>query len=381
MKDLVGAQKLYSVGTYDRSDAASTLPKDQSELRERGMKESYQEAIIPLTDDVIKEKYINFYKGIRFGRILEDLDTFAVWIGYSHNRDPAKGSDQKSNLSIVTAFVDTIEVKHSRIQPDQDVKMSGHVTWAGKTSLEVTMQLEQMYQDTWKKILDAKFVMVARDPVAKRAAFVNPLKVINDEEKEIFEMGEQRKKKRQDQSTQSLLRTPPDAEERLLIHDLFLQTLDPNSASFRVRVKPENSVWMEETMLKTMTICHPEQRNLYNKVFGGFLMRKAFELAWANANLLCQSRPYVLAVDDILFRKPVEIGSLLFLSSQIVYTSGTKMQVKVHAEVVNPADGHHDTTNMFHFTFDSKKTNVPILMPKSYAEAMMYLEGKRHFER
>lgn len=56
---------------------------------------------------------------------------------------------------------------------------------------------------------------------------------------------------------------------------------------------------------------------------------------------------------------------LFFL--QIVYTSGTKMQVKVHAEVVNPVDGHHDTTNMFHFTFDSKKANVPILMPKSYA--------------
>lgn len=26
-----------------------------------------------------------------------------------------------------------------------------------------------------------------------------------------------------------------------------------------------------------------QQRNLYKKIFGGFLMRSAFELAWANA--------------------------------------------------------------------------------------------------
>ena len=28
-----------------------------------------------------------------------------------------------------------------------------------------------------------------------------------------------------------------------------------------------------------------QQRNLYNKIFGGYLMRKAFELAWINATL------------------------------------------------------------------------------------------------
>ena len=28
-----------------------------------------------------------------------------------------------------------------------------------------------------------------------------------------------------------------------------------------------------------------QEKNLYNKIFGGFLMRQAFELAWANAAL------------------------------------------------------------------------------------------------
>uniref|UniRef100_A0A914VRK3 HotDog ACOT-type domain-containing protein n=1 Tax=Plectus sambesii TaxID=2011161 RepID=A0A914VRK3_9BILA len=73
---------------------------------------------------------------------------------------------------------------------------------------------------------------------------------------------------------------------------------------------------MEDSKLKTVIICFPAQRNLYNKIFGGFLMRQAFELAWANCALFSKSRPLILAVDDIMFRKSVEVGSLLFLSSQ-----------------------------------------------------------------
>ena len=42
------------------------------------MKDSYQEAVIPLADDPrIQEKYLNFYNTVRIGKILEDLDTFA----------------------------------------------------------------------------------------------------------------------------------------------------------------------------------------------------------------------------------------------------------------------------------------------------------------
>ena len=43
------------------------------------------------------------------------------------------------------------------------------------------------------------------------------------------------------------------------------------------------------------------------------------------------------------------------------------MQVKVHAEVVNPIDETRETTNDFHFTFNTRKDDVPVVMPKSYA--------------
>ncbi|XP_078693239.1 acyl-coenzyme A thioesterase 9, mitochondrial-like [Branchiostoma floridae x Branchiostoma belcheri] len=380
LKDLVGAQKVWSVEAEDRSKLASQLPVSQDELTPRRSADSRQQAVIPLsTNERLREKYINFFKGIRFGRILEDLDTFAVWVSYQHNKDPNKGEGQKSALSIVTALVDRIGMHEQFIYPDCDIRMTGNVTWTGKTSMEVTMQLEQLRMEKWHKMLDACFVMVARDPINKGSAFVHRVVPETEEDKALFQLGESHKKMRKEQTLQSLFRQPPTAEERQSIHDIFLSTLNPKSVSFRDRVKPENTLWLDDTILKNVIICHPENRNLYSKMFGGFLMRQAFELGWSNACLYCKSRPFIEAVDDIMFRGPVEVGSLLFMSSEVVYTKGQYLQVRVHAEVVDPKTGEHETTNIFHFSFSSPQP-IPKVLPRTYAESMLYLSGKRHFE-
>ena len=67
----------------------------------------------------------------------------------------------------------------------------------------------------------------------------------------------------------SLSLLPPNGAESLAIHEMFKQTIDLKSGSLNVRHKPANAVWMGEAKLKNALICHPEQRNLYNKIFGG----------------------------------------------------------------------------------------------------------------
>ena len=49
--------------------------------------------------------------------------------------------------------------------------------------------------------------------------------------------------------------------------------------SFKSRVLPPNSVWMEDAGLKSLTVCTLDHRNTFNKIFGGFIMRKARGLA------------------------------------------------------------------------------------------------------
>ena len=58
-----------------------------------------------------------------------------------------------------------------------------------------------------------------------------------------------------------------------------------SNKSFNNRSLPEDSVWLESTALKNAIVCFPEKRNIHNKIFGGYVMRKAYELAWANATI------------------------------------------------------------------------------------------------
>lgn len=383
LMEMVGTPKVYGIGesVAEKGDDILPIRSSQEELPVRQMQDSYREVIIPLgQDDLVREKYISFMKGLRFGRILEDLDTFAGLICYTHNQDPSKGENQKSPLSTVTALVDRIDLHDTTISPYKDVKMCGQVTWAGRSSMEVTMTVEQEVEGSLQKMLTARYMMVARNPATKTAAAVNPLQPDGQLEWDLFNLGARSKTLRQEEAKKSLLKTPPDEKEREIIHKIFLNTIDQNSGTFNIRLKPENSVWMADTKLKNLGICHPEQRNLYSKIFGGYLMRKAYELGWANAALYCKARPVLKVVDDIVFRKPVEIGSLLFFSSQIVYTEGPLLQVKVHAEVLDVLTGSRDTTNDFYFAFDSGQPDLPHIVPRTYAESMLYLDGMRHLK-
>lgn len=74
-----------------------------------------------------------------------------------------------------------------------------------------------------------------------------------------------------------------------------------STSIFRSRLLTDNSMWMEETNLRTMNIGHPEQRNLYNKIFGGYLMRKSFELAWTTASLFAYVFHFLLCLSISMF--------------------------------------------------------------------------------
>ncbi|XP_061521988.1 acyl-CoA thioesterase 9, tandem duplicate 1 isoform X10 [Phycodurus eques] len=379
LREIVGASTNWSdhqQAMSERVSLSSALARSQSELPARSMKDSLVEVHLPLgSQPQLREKYLTFHNTVRFGRILEDLDSLAVLISYAHTYNPAL---KRSPLSIVTALVDKIDMRQQAIYPACDIKFTGHVTWVGKTSIEAKMHMTQYRNGAYSPVLDATFVMVARDPENKRAAFVNPLSPEGPEEEELFRQGEVNKSRRVELSTASLLKAAPTAEERNIVHGLFLNTLDTKTVSFRGRLLPPDSVWMEDAKLKGLEICHPQERNIFNRIFGGFLMRKAYELGWANACAFGGGRPGLVAVDDILFQKPVEIGSLLLLSSQVCYTEGKHIQVRVHSEVFDPLTRQHNTTNVFHFTFASDR-RVPDVVPRTYGESMLYLDGKRHF--
>ena len=65
--------------------------------------------------------YVNIFGGIRFGKILEDLDVFAATCAYMHC---GTSTTQGEKLTIVTAAVDRIDV-HMRLDEPVNLRMKG----------------------------------------------------------------------------------------------------------------------------------------------------------------------------------------------------------------------------------------------------------------
>eukprot|EP00045_Choanoeca_perplexa_P005555 m.46915 g.46915 ORF g.46915 m.46915 type:complete len:167 (-) comp13183_c0_seq2:398-898(-) len=127
----------------------------------------------------------------------------------------------------------------------------------------------------------ASFTMVARDSRTGKAYQVNRLHPRSDEERRIYDRASALKDARKERASKSLDRLPPTEEERLVVHDLFLRTRDLNHS---VKL-PESMRWISDTAHESINMCHPQDRNIHNSIFGGFLMREAFELAWMSASM------------------------------------------------------------------------------------------------
>jgi acyl-coenzyme A thioesterase 9 len=75
-----------------------------------------------------------------------------------------------------------------------------------------------------------------------------------------------------------------------------------------------------DTRYSATMVMQSQNRNLHGKIFGGFLMRQAMEIAWCNAHLFAGAFPQLELVDDIIFHKPVEIGSIVHFRSLTAFS-------------------------------------------------------------
>ena len=142
LKEFVGTGFYSGLQTQETQD---TSPRhqitSQDELVTRSMKDSIREAIIPLGDDLlVRDKYLTFYTTVRIGKLMEDMDTLAGLVGYKFYQGPSKYVG-RAPFALVTASVDKFDIKESFIRSDRNIWMTGFVSYAGRTSLEITIHL------------------------------------------------------------------------------------------------------------------------------------------------------------------------------------------------------------------------------------------------
>lgn len=64
-------------------------------------------------------------------------------------------------------------------------------------------------------------------------------------------------------------------------------------------------------------------------------MREAYELAYACAMLFCRQRVQLLGMDDLAFKHPVPIGSILEYTAQVVYTQNQQSNGAHHKQLIH----------------------------------------------
>lgn len=65
---------------------------------------------------------------------------------------------------------------------------------------------------------------------------------------------------------------------------------------------------------------HLQDKNLSGKIFGGTILRLAYELAWLTSFKFLKGKyPKCTFIDDVQFLGPVEIGTSMELEATIAY--------------------------------------------------------------
>lgn len=333
------------------------------------------------------------------GKLLEHLDSLAGAVAYRHCLPPPKSgvstasafhnASSKAGLYLATASADRLDM-FGRLNKDnvRDLKFSGFVTWTGNSSMEVVVKMEGSRPDTadWETLMLGRFAMVCRDSKTHKSRKIPPLIVESEDEKTLWAIGDEHQKRRKTRAMNALDKVPPSSEEATELHQLMLRVQEAKDG----KINGQEIVQMEDTEIETVQLMHPQDRNLHGKVFGGILMRLAFELCFTNASLFAQGPLRFLALDQITFRLPVPIGAVLRLSSKIVHTTQphegpdgeAKVHVMVKAEVEEVETGSRRETNTFFFTM-AKGGRQPLgrtVVPTTYSDAMSYLEGKRRVQ-
>lgn len=266
----------------------------------------------PFTKDkFLLEMYRNPWGFLRMGRLLEDLDSLAGSIAFAHCQVPGLPPPL-----LVTAAVDAIEYQRPAVL-SADMACQGQVVYTGGSSLDIRMELLQEPHAPSPSLV-ALFSFVLLDPATKRPAKVPQLQPVTPQEQrwaaERAAVAAARKAARKAAQGKPQL----SAEQQQLLQEAL-------SASRLLLDMPAladpSALTAEETSLSNAFVCQPQQRNMHGRIFGGFLMRRAFELAFASTYLFAGSRPAFVRVEDITFRNPVDVGSLLRFKSHVVHVS------------------------------------------------------------
>jgi acyl-coenzyme A thioesterase 9 len=300
---------------------------------------------LPFSRDAeLRDTYANPWSRARMGRLLEDLDSLSGTAAFAHvaaalgsSSDPSTPSTPPPQL--VTASVDAIHLARP-LRLDRDLRMCGRVVWTGSSSLDVRMEVTQGSEEGGKPSspsLVALFSYVALDRATRKPVRVPALAPSTDDERRWFEerqlVADARRRQRQrekegaagvaaQQQQQQQQQASDEQQQRQQQQKAALLMRRLSAAAARLAdlpaLSPPRLLPVSLTRVDNALVTQPQHRNTAGRVFGGFLMRRAFELSFAAAFLFAGCRPAFMRCDDVSFSAPVDVGDLMRFSARVL---------------------------------------------------------------
>lgn len=157
-KNIVSVENLAAAVSFCVPDPI-IYENDEDKIGKRRFDDSWIELTLPFSgDENLRNTLVKLDgKSLRYGKLFEILDGLAGDVCYRH-----VGAEQWKGMSIVTASVDRMKVL-SDISLLNDVKLQAYLTYVGRSSLEVTIDIISI-KDSGEPVLvgNTQFIMVAR---------------------------------------------------------------------------------------------------------------------------------------------------------------------------------------------------------------------------
>jgi acyl-CoA hydrolase len=333
---------------------------------------------VPLgSDAALRRRYMlldeDLPANVRFGLILEVLDKLAEECALDYVRCT------HPQARVVTAAIDNIYVR-TAADVNRDLVFRARINFVGRTSLEVGIRVEHAAgpgQLPPAHIASCYFTMVARSTAGPGAESVvlpsfEPSDALS---RRRWERALARREGYRQQLHQA--QEPPSREEYGLLLALHAAQDQPGFSGL-LAANCVTSSW-ERT--------YPEHENVPSKIFGGHLIRRAYEQSAICAEQVAPHRPVIVAVNRINFVQPVRMGDKLQFLSRAVYAGRTSVCVETDIIRVSRDRTQTNLSNSCIFTFTNvddelRPQPVPTIHPTTYAEDARYLAAyRRHAAR
>jgi acyl-coenzyme A thioesterase 9 len=320
------------------------------------------------TDPALARRFLardsNIVGNIRFGKLLETLDKVAenTALAYVNRFHP--------EARVVTAAIDSVVVRNPA-DTKHDLVFSAQINHVGKSSMEVGIRVECLGAGS-SHLASCYFTMVARstDGGEGRSLTLPPLHYQLDIEVKRHNKAELRRQAYRESLAKA--EEMPTLDEYLFLKKLHKEQESPGFKGIRAG----------ELVLESSIRAYPEQENVPKTVFGGYLIRKAYELAALAAEMVAPDRAVPCLVNRINFNQPVLLGDQLKFTARVVYTGRTTITVQSDIERFSRSAGDKALSNSCLFTFrnvgnDMEPRPVPFIYPVTYAEDARFLNAYR----